>query len=138
MGHFVYFVSTRERKGTQPVKIGYSKNPNKRLKSLQTGYPNKLEIMKKVRCGTEKDARKLEKTIHWFASRKFQGLNGEWFIIKGSWQRLIEDSLKMCRVEVYDLSTEWAREIEELADEDQELTEEEQELELVAAAREWV
>ena len=44
----------------------------------------------------------------------------------------------MCRVEVYDLSTEWAREIEELADEDQELTEEEQELELVAAAREWV
>lgn len=27
------------------VKIGYSKNPQKRLKQLQTGHPNKLKLL---------------------------------------------------------------------------------------------
>lgn len=27
------------------VKIGYSKNPQKRLKQLQTGQPNKLKLL---------------------------------------------------------------------------------------------
>ena len=98
--HFVYFISTRERKGMQPVKIGYSKDPEKRLKRLQTGHPNRLEVMKMVKCASEKDGRKLEKTLHWLAKRKFQKLNGEWFIINGSWQKLIKDCVKMCRVEI--------------------------------------
>ncbi len=100
MEHFVYFVSTRERKGLQPVKIGYTKNPEKRLKALQTGHPNRLEVMKTVKCASEKDARKLEKKIHWLATRKCQKLNGEWFIIRGSWKKLIEQSLKMCKVKL--------------------------------------
>lgn len=98
--HFVYFISNRDRKGVQPVKIGYSKDPEKRLKRLQTGHPNKLEVLKLLRCGCEKDGRKLEKTLHWLAMKRFQRLQGEWFIIRGSWKKLVDQSIKLCRVEL--------------------------------------
>jgi hypothetical protein len=54
------------------IKIGFSKNPEKRLQGLQTGYPDTLRILLLV-PGKEKT----EQYFH----RKFElyRLNGEWF-----------------------------------------------------------
>jgi uncharacterized protein YeeX (DUF496 family) len=65
------------------VKIGRSKNPEKRLKQLSTGSPYKLEIIKKIR-GNEN----LEREIH----DKFSHLrmNGEWFELTDELSEFIE------------------------------------------------
>ena len=54
------------------IKIGFSKNPEVRLKELQTGYPDTLTILLMI-PGTEAT----ERAIH----RKFEAsrLKGEWF-----------------------------------------------------------
>lgn len=54
------------------IKVGYSVDPNKRLKELQTGYPDTLTILLMI-PGTEQT----EKTLH----RQFESsrLKGEWF-----------------------------------------------------------
>ena len=54
------------------IKIGYSKEPERRLKELQTGYPDTLRILVLV-PGTEKTEK--------YYQRKFEvhRLNGEWF-----------------------------------------------------------
>lgn len=54
------------------IKIGYSKNPEKRLAELQTGYPDTLTILLMI-PGTEAT----ERTLH----RQFEAsrLKGEWF-----------------------------------------------------------
>lgn len=58
------------------VKIGYSKNPNKRLGGIQTGCPFPLTILR-IESGTTDH----EKMYH----NKFHRLNtfGEWFKIEG-------------------------------------------------------
>lgn len=58
------------------VKIGYSKNPSKRLSGIQTGCPFSLSILK-----TEQGNLDHEKMYH----KKFKKLNtnGEWFKIDG-------------------------------------------------------
>lgn len=54
------------------IKIGYSKDPESRLKALQTGYPDTLRILALV-PGTEKTEK--------YYQRKFElyRLNGEWY-----------------------------------------------------------
>jgi hypothetical protein len=54
------------------VKIGYSKDPSKRLKQLQTGCPERLKIICKI-PGDKKLERKLQK-LFW---RNL--LDDEWF-----------------------------------------------------------
>ena len=54
------------------IKIGYSDNPESRLKALQTGYPDILKILLLV-PGTEKTERYFHNK---FAEHR---LNGEWF-----------------------------------------------------------
>ena len=58
------------------VKIGYSINPKKRLKSLQTSNPHKLEII-----GCIKLQKEGEKMIHQFFKDLFDDccVRGEWF-----------------------------------------------------------
>lgn len=59
-----------------PYKVGISKDPQKRLKTLQTGHPQKLRI----HLLKETDATKtklLESAIHY--NMKFYRTNGEWF-----------------------------------------------------------
>ena len=69
---FVYFII--ESPFTGKVKIGKSDSPQARLKTLQTGNPNKLEIHGVVPCD---NAFGLETTLHnKYNSRR---LNGEWF-----------------------------------------------------------
>lgn len=60
---------------TNKQKIGFSANVEKRLKSLQTGNPDKLEIHHKILC--KGNHRELEKKIHQELS--YKRLSGEWF-----------------------------------------------------------
>ena len=61
---------------TNRQKIGLSKDVNKRLKSLQTGNPEKLKIHYTIECPSDK-TRKLESKIH--AELAYKRLSGEWF-----------------------------------------------------------
>ena len=72
---FVYLI-LEESNSTwrQKVKIGYSTNPEKRLRSLQTGSASRLSIVNVWR-GTSKD----EKSIHALLSDYRERL--EWFLI---------------------------------------------------------
>jgi len=69
---------------SSPYKIGFSKEPQKRLKSLQTGYPHKLSLLytKEV---LESDVKNIEKKIHKVLNHK--RTKGEWFNI------LLEDAI---------------------------------------------
>ncbi len=66
---YVYFI---QGQCGGAIKIGYSANPAKRLKELQTGYPDTLKILLMI-PGSEST----ERTLH----REFEAsrLNGEWF-----------------------------------------------------------
>jgi hypothetical protein len=70
MKDFVYLIKSDEG----AYKIGYSKNPKKRLNQLQTGNSNKLML---VETYESPNSFKIEKTLH----RKFGfcKTNGEWF-----------------------------------------------------------
>lgn len=54
------------------VKIGYSVNPEARLKELQTGNPRKLSLI-----GTTKGSPQMEKNVHKFLKRYKH--RGEWY-----------------------------------------------------------
>lgn len=90
---YVYFIQ-QEGRGTQPVKIGYSKDPEKRLLYLQTGNPIELRIKVWLECDTEAEAVHLERLLHRIAQKKFKRLMGEWFLIHGDWGKLIESAYK--------------------------------------------
>lgn len=98
--HRVYFATSKAKGRCMPVKIGYTTNPDGRLKDLQVGNPNKLILAMMLECKSEEDGRKLERTLHWLARKRFQMLRGEWFLIQGSWKKLVEQALKACRVEL--------------------------------------
>lgn len=70
---YVYLI----QKGYGAIKIGVSKDPEKRCKELQIGNGSKLFLIAKFPCKTRNDANILEKELH----RKFEKfrMNGEWF-----------------------------------------------------------
>jgi hypothetical protein len=94
MSFYVYFIQSK-RKGNQPVKIGYSKNPDERLKKLQTANWEELKISVLLPFETEDLAREAEKTFQWLASKKHQSLMGEWFIVRGSWKKFISECMAL-------------------------------------------
>lgn len=59
-----------------PYKVGISKDPQKRLKSLQTGHPQKLRIHLLKETDSAK-TKLLESAIH--HNMKLYRTNGEWF-----------------------------------------------------------
>lgn len=61
---------------TKPYKIGFSKNPEKRLKQLQTGHPKKLKIHHLEEINSN-EVLIIEKNIH--KENKFKKSHGEWF-----------------------------------------------------------
>jgi len=76
----VYLISHRERKRnyvssiTDYHKIGIAENPEKRLTTLQSGSPHKLELVTTI---STKNAEDLERELHMlFKEQKF---SGEWF-----------------------------------------------------------
>lgn len=62
------------------IKVGISKNPNKRLKQLQTGQPTTLKILftEKFECARD-HLLKIEALIHKEINRKYKHMSGEWF-----------------------------------------------------------
>lgn len=75
MSGFVYFIIEEHSEGSK-VKIGYSKDPEKRLKQLKTGNSNTLYIIKTI-PGTTKDEIKYHKL---FLAYKVP-LSREWFYL---------------------------------------------------------
>ncbi len=71
---YVYFILNSD---SNAIKIGRAKDVEKRLKSLQTGSPAKLQLISKVRVASEKEAAKKEKLIH--QQFKESRITGEWF-----------------------------------------------------------
>ncbi len=71
---FVYFVLNSD---SNAIKIGKAKDIQKRIQSLQTVSPTKLQLLKTVQVMSEEEARILESSLH----RKFALLRitGEWF-----------------------------------------------------------
>lgn len=61
---------------TNRQKIGFSKNPQKRLIELQTGNSDQLYLHHKIECDAD-NIRKLEKRVHQELS--YKKLKGEWF-----------------------------------------------------------
>ena len=73
MSKFIYVISSA-KSDNSPCKIGISDNPENRVKQLQTGHPEKLEIkfMKKL-----ENARLYEKLLH--KDMSYIRSHGEWF-----------------------------------------------------------
>lgn len=67
----LYFIQSEK---TGMIKIGRSKNPEKRLKQLQTGSPNKLKLIA-VFKDKGPEERGLHERLRCFKVRQ----NGEWF-----------------------------------------------------------
>lgn len=76
MTSYVYFVQSQHGGA---IKIGVSDNPEQRLIQLQTAYPHKLVIVKRIECDNRRYADELERSLH----DRFQSqrLSGEWFDI---------------------------------------------------------
>ena len=71
------YVIASSKHDAGPVKIGISNKPERRLKQLQTGYPEKLEIKYIEKLDTRIEARELEGKLH--KDIKHHCSHGEWF-----------------------------------------------------------
>lgn len=87
---YVYLILDSERNA---IKIGKANNIEERLSDLQTGNPNKLEVLSYIPCKTEKQSEDLEKILH----KKYSDLNilNEWFQYdKEAFKELIESGIE--------------------------------------------
>jgi hypothetical protein len=89
---FVYFLQCDDR-----IKIGITRDPMQRLRTLQTGNASELKLLAAVAGEAE-----LEQTIH----AKFESarIHGEWFARCPELQQFI-DRLKECDSVVFDQET---------------------------------
>ena len=73
---YTYFIIENEDNDNCRIKIGFSKNPENRIKNLQTGNSRKLALMGWI----ESEDQTLERHLH----KKYESdnLNGEWFSIE--------------------------------------------------------
>lgn len=65
------------------TKVGFSNNPNRRLKTHQCGNPRKLVLVNTIKCEDYKNA---EKYMHRYFSDRRSELGGgtEWFVLRTS------------------------------------------------------
>lgn len=82
LNHGIYFVYFILNSDSNAIKIGMAKSLERRLKSLQTSSPAKLELLKSVSVASREEAQELEKTLH----KQFEDLRltGEWFKAEAS------------------------------------------------------
>lgn len=74
---YVYLLLQVDKQGNELFKIGISKNdPNLRLKQLQTGNPNKIDVL---RCYESINYKKVEQWLHAAYSRQKTLAANEWF-----------------------------------------------------------
>lgn len=86
---FVYFIECMAE--MEPIKIGVSHNPGRRLKDLQGSNPFSLRLLETVRFQNETQAYAMEKMLHEiFDMRR---MTGEWF--SGD---VYQDALRLCRI----------------------------------------
>jgi hypothetical protein len=98
---FVYFIQCKA--DMNPIKIGVSKHPRKRLKDLQTSNPFKLTLLESVRFQNERQAYAVEEKLHEiFDMRR---MNGEWF--SGD---VYPDAIRLCK-KYADKNHRWEHEI---------------------------
>jgi predicted GIY-YIG superfamily endonuclease len=71
--HSVYVIGS----GGGPVKIGYARNVNKRLQSLQIGSHEQLYVLETIDRLTHKEALAIERAVHKELADK--RVRGEWF-----------------------------------------------------------
>ena len=88
---YIYFIVMQVSKTKEylnRVKIGYSKDPLKRLQSLQTGNAHKLNIWYTISVN-EQQAKHLENQLH----RKFRWSKdrGEWFTMHPAIRKFIKE-----------------------------------------------
>ena len=69
---YVYIIGSDK----PPYKVGISKNPEARLRALQTGHPNRLQIHHKTETPANR-TKLLETVIH--NNLKHSRQTGEWF-----------------------------------------------------------
>lgn len=74
---YVYFVINQD---SNAIKIGTAKNVRRRLASLQTSSPAKLELLCSIKAQSVEAARELEQSLH----QKFVNfhIRGEWFRVE--------------------------------------------------------
>jgi hypothetical protein len=87
---YVYVISA----GTEAVKIGVARDPNNRLKSLQTGHFKKLSVAYEIAFAGRDEAYAVECRVHRLL--KAQLMEGEWFAVspeeaKEAVERVISD-----------------------------------------------
>ncbi len=70
---YIYFIQS----GYGSIKVGMSKNPEKRMANIQTCIPKSLRLVAKIPMPDRQSARCLEKELHQlFAPER---IRGEWF-----------------------------------------------------------
>ena len=74
MSSYIYIIGSDK----PPYKIGISKNPELRLKNIQTGHPHRLQILE-LRETDSKRTKLLESVIHKHLDQ--YRMKGEWFNI---------------------------------------------------------
>lgn len=75
--NYIYIICEKADE-TKPLKIGFSADPDKRLRQLQTGQSSSLMLFHKEEVPTEQ-VKALEKVIHRLLRHK--KVRGEWFNI---------------------------------------------------------
>ncbi|MCY1508129.1 hypothetical protein D9M68_424290 [compost metagenome] len=76
MKAYTYFIIENEENESHRIKIGFSKKPSKRIKTLQTGNSRKFALMGWIECTDKSLERDLQSKYH------KNKLNGEWFSIE--------------------------------------------------------
>jgi len=78
----IYFI---ELLGSEVIKIGFSRDPESRLRQMQTSNPHELRMLKVISGGYEKEAEIHEK----FSKNR---VRGEWFKASKKLRKYIEDA----------------------------------------------
>lgn len=77
MSEYVYIIKDTGFKNR--CKIGISKNPKQRLRNLQTGNSNKLDLIFILKVDPNIKSSAVESEIHKYFKEKNLWINGEWF-----------------------------------------------------------
>jgi hypothetical protein len=79
LSYCVYFIRCGSKE-SDPVKIGRTSNLEMRIKELQVGNPYELDLLFKLDCESNEQAKMLERFLHRQMYRMYH-LRGEWFKI---------------------------------------------------------
>jgi len=88
------------------VKVGISKNPKQRLRSIQTGHPYKLHILftEEFDC-SRKHILRIERKLHFELSTQYKKEKGEWFYISPTQLESLKKHIIFFRIRYEDEST---------------------------------